>query len=450
MAFWDFLRREKSVDNVVQQDQISTAHELYGAMHGLAGGYWNEVDPMQAYRLYTKSSVLGMTIHRIARAVAGLQIGLTSDEQDFVGENEVTNFLHNSVGGYTKMRLLYELTTSYLLTNEAWLILRGNVSRPPIERTWVYPFDLSIAFSEADGYPVSIRTYADRDTRVYMRQQIRGRMRYIDERGLNELIPIIGKETVAGGFRGMSPLGQLLYDIQQGVEGKRHNSAVLANGVRSTAAVMPQAGETYDQKARDDVGAAIKAQTGAGRAGGVLVFPRPLQTIDVGTSNQEMDYIKLLADSKETVYNFYGIPLPLMMNNASTFNNYKTAQTSFYDQAVFPVFDAMFDVLEEALIPRYSILERADIAYNENTIRALTGRNIERMKEMRATQALTTDEIRATAGYGPVDNGDDVMIGSNLVPLGQPAIEARPLPPIDDEEAAEEETEEEPEEELAE
>lgn len=248
-------------------------------------------------------------------------------------------------------------------------------------------------------------------------------IRWIDSRRMNELVYILGNESPFESYRGQSPLAALLYDIEQGVEGKRHNTSLLKNGLRVSSILIPQAGETLDKKAIEDVSAGIKEQSGAGYAGTTLVLGKPLDSLATRAasfSNAEMDYIKLLEDAQQAVYNYYGIPLPLVMNDAATFNNYGTAQTSFFDQAVFPPFNDLADGLSNALRARYPALGNARITYNENTIPALAGRNIERMGAQRKTEAMTTDEIRNTAGLEPVEGGQDVLVNAGLVPLGEP------------------------------
>jgi HK97 family phage portal protein len=438
MGIMDFFFG-KSQDNVAESNElITSAHQLYGELYGDYGGYFREIDPLQAYRLYSRSSVLGMAVHRIAQAISQLEIGLTETGKEFEQDADAIDVFRRASEGYTRMRLLYELSISFLLTNEAWLVVRGRPNSAPLSRTFVYPFNVTMGYATTGGLPETITTYGNRDQREYSLVRERGRARYLDRRKMNELIPVLGKETISGYYRGLSPLGHLLYDVQQATEGKRHNSSLLANGIRSSATISPQSGEVYDAKAMADMQAAMRTRSGPGAAGRLLIMPRPFETNDVGTSNRDMDYIALLESSEQTVFNFYGIPLPLMMNDASTFNNYTTAQTSFYDQAVFPVFDAMFDSLSQGLAPRFADLDRLRFTYNENTVRALTSRNIERMKEMRQTQALTTNEIREVAGYEPDADGDEILVTSALVPIGTEASLDEPLMLPDDDEADDE------------
>lgn len=413
----------KSGDVVVGGDSITTSSQLADLFLGSNAGLFVNVAPLAAYRLYTKSSNLFTAIHRIAHAISGLDLGLTTDGQDFIPVSDALELLRVESEAYTKRRLLYEAATSFLLTNEAWLVLRGNVASRPVARTWILPFDISMEFDGSDGLPTSIRTTSPRDRRVYHREESGGSIRWIDSRRMNELVYILGNESPFESYRGQSPLAALLYDIEQGVEGKRHNTSLLKNGLRVSSILIPKPGETLDQKARDQIAAGIKAQSGAGYAGSTLVFEKPLDSLATRAasfSNAEMDYIKLLEDAQQAVYNYYGIPLPLVMNDAATFNNYGTAQTSFFDQAVFPPFNDLADAITNALRARFPALGNARITYNENTIPALQGRNIERMKAQRETQAMSTDEIRNTAGLERVDGGDDILINAGLVPLGEP------------------------------
>lgn len=419
--------------------QISESDDLFGLIYG--SGAFGDVHPILAYRLYLKSDVLGIAIHRIAHNVAGLTLGLTTDGQDFDPDDPLVGFLNMASSGYSKRRFFYEVATSFLLTNEAWVVLRGRVNREPVARTWLYPFDVIDQQTATDGMPQAFRTVSNRDRRVYKRVEERGRIRWIDDRGMNELVPILGAEAVERPYRGQSQLSPLYYSVAQNVEGKRHNTATLRNGLKLTGAIQPaQDEQKFEQRAVEQIQAAIQALRGSATAGGTLVLPRRAEVLDLALSNREMDYVELLREAKETVFNFYNVPLPLVTNDASTFNNFTTAQTAFFDGAVFPVFDDIADALAAGLEPRYPQLEGRSITYNENTIKALKGRNLERMRKARETQALSTNEIREMAGYDPVDEGDAVMVPSTLVsidPTAAMSFPEQPAPnPIDEDEDA--------------
>lgn len=408
---------------------VTESSDLYDIVWG--AGIFTDVHPILAYRLCLKSDVLGTVVHRIASQIAGFTLGLTTDGSDFESESPAINFLSLGSEGYSKRRFFYELAQSFLLTNEAWVVLRGRPERAPVGRTWVYPFDVINDNSSADGLPVSFRTVGDRDRRTYRRTESRGRLRWISEDGLNELVPILGAEAIDRPYRGQSPIGSLLYAVQQSVEGKRHNTSVLKNGLKLTGGVMPLEGERFEKPAMDQINAAFQALRGSATAGGTLVMPRPVQVLDLAINNREMDYVALLREAKDTVYTFYGVPLPMVNNDAATFNNYTTAQTAFFDGAVFPVFDDIADALTLGLEPRYPELLTADITYNESTIKTLKGRNLERMRKARGTQAMTTNEIRAIGGLDEIDGGNDVLAPSTLLPIGDADLMEPPEPRID-------------------
>jgi HK97 family phage portal protein len=409
---------------------ITESSDLYDVVWG--AGIFQDVHPILAYRLAMKSDVLGTAVHRIATQIAGFTLGLTIDGSDFETDSPAVTFLSTGSEGYSKRRFFYEIAYSFLLTNEAWVVLRGRPESEPVARTWVYPFDVINDNSRSDGLPLTFRTVGDRDRRTYRRTESNGRIRWLSEDGLNELVPILGAEAIDRPYRGQSPLGSLLYSVQQNVEGKRHNTSVLKNGLRLTGGVMPLEGERFEDAAVNQIRAAFQALRGSATAGGTLVMPRPVQALDLAISNREMDYVELLKEAKEAVYTFYGIPLPMVSNDASTFNNYATAQTAFFDQGVFPVFDDIADALTLGLEPRYPELLEADITYNESTIKTLKGRNLERMKRARDTQSMTTNEIRAIGGFDEVDGGDDILAPSTLLPIGDSDLMEPPEPRIDD------------------
>lgn len=428
-------RQQKSTDMTVGGD-VTTSSQLANELLGRGATSVVNLSPLEAYRLYTKSNNLYTAVHRIAQAISGLELGFTTTGQDFIPESAALEILKIDTEGFTKRRLLYEVASSYLLTNEGYIVLRGNVNTKPLARTFINPFDTNMIFDSDDGIPTAIRTTSQRDSRTYNRVETNGRFRWIAQDGLNELIYLLGNESPFSTFRGQSPVASLIYDVNQGISGKRHNTSLLENGLRSSAILMPKPNEKMDEKAQNDVATGLKAQSGAGYAGTTLILGRALDSLSTRAtsfSNQEMDYIELLENAQQAVYTYYGIPLPLISNDAATFSNYTTAQSSFFDQAVFPPFEDIADGVTQALRARDPSIEDGVITYNENTIPALAGRNIERMKALRAAQANSTDEIREVAGYLPLQDGagTDVLVNAGLIPIGDP-VSPEPEPPADE------------------
>ena len=125
--------------------------------------------------------------------------------------------------------------------------------------------------------------------------------------------------------------------------------------------------------------------------------------------------------------------LPLIDNDASTFNNLEQAKERFYTDTVLPLFNEFLSQFGAWLLPFYS--EGLKFQVNEDKIGALEGvrtRLFDRMLKAVQSGVLTTDEAREAMGYDPL--GDDVQPEDTqkaLLLLGYGATEIKADPVAD-------------------
>jgi hypothetical protein len=133
-------------------------------------------------------------------------------------------------------------------------------------------------------------------------------------------------------------------------------------------------------------------------------------------SNKDMDYLSLLKVSQISIYNLYSIPLPMVLSETMTLDNYTTANRTYYTKAVFPQFRFLADGIMNALAPRYK-LEGMELSFKESNIEDLRPVMIENMKAMKDTEVMSVNDIRAAGGYEDVDGGEQILISGNKIPL---------------------------------
>jgi hypothetical protein len=279
--------------------------------------------------------------------------------------------------------------------------------------------------NDADGRPQTIITNAIDDRRTYERDERGGIFRFIDKLQLNEIIPIIGTSNLSDGWRGRSPLNKLYYDVTMNSAGKRHNKSMLENGMRPSAIVSPKgtgnaqgAPQEWKEKAVETMVKAFRGfHQGAGNAGNVVVAGKPIEYQSMIQSNVDMDFVELLKNSKETIYNLYQIPLPLILSDAMTLSNYSIALRSFYVDAVFPVYDYIASGILNGFAPRFKFNSGDTLGFSEIDIRGMRPVLVDNMKQLKETEAVSVNEIRNVGGFDDEENGDDILVSSNKVTL---------------------------------
>lgn len=402
-SFTAFLRGEQSVKN-------------------------RRVAPRTAYIYSANVAWLEDATGKIISRIKTLRYGISDIEKDEVTySHDVLTRMRSPGEGSTKSQFIAELFKSYLLTNEGWVVARGNINRPPLAQLIIRPYYVDVTIDQRDGLPSMIKTCSERDRRTYKRQIINGRIRYIDEMELNEIFPIMGELDIDQEFRAQSPISSLLDDLEQTRSGKTHNLSLLKNGAKPSMTIGPKQGN-WNEKAVKDLSEFFRSnQQGENKAGNVNIVGKPMD-IDTSTlTNVEMDFMNMLNKNEQAGYNKYNVPLSMISTEAMTMDNYKIAQRSLYTEAVLPVFSEVMNVWLECLAPRYNDIDGYVMKVDLLAIGALSETRVDQMKALRETRSVNINEVRQAGGYEDSPGADSIMVGANEVPLAAADI----LPGVD-------------------
>ena len=119
-----------------------------------------------------------------------------------------------------------------------------------------------------------------------------------------------------------------------------------------------------------------------------------------------------------------GVPLPLIDNDASTFNNLEQAKERLYTDTVIPIMREVLASLNNWLLPRYG--DGLELRLDLDTIPALEALR-ERMFQRAVTAyregLLTIQEARVLMGYEPEPDGD-LKINGDLFDMPPDAVKA--------------------------
>jgi hypothetical protein len=134
-----------------------------------------------------------------------------------------------------------------------------------------------------------------------------------------------------------------------------------------------------------------------------------------------MDFTNTMKETAKYIASAFGVPLPLIDNDASTFNNLEQAKERLYTDTVIPLMQEFMGALSAWLLPRYG--EGLEFKLDMDSISALEG-NRERMFN-RAVLAfekgvLTREESRVMMGFPSEGEGE-------YTPLLAPMMEQKSL-----------------------
>ncbi len=411
MGLKDFLFRTKNSTKNSIQNNLSSA---YASIMG----HWNFhsplISPLQAYKQFERIASIHDAVSRIADSGAIIPV-YWADEKGERTDSELVDFLQTPGIGTKGVELLKELIISDELTSSSYLLVRGNITQPPLQCQIIYPFNVTVGALQG-GTPTSL-TITQPQQIVFSRLLIDGRERYIDQSGLNELIPIVTRRY-RDQWQGLSKLGSVWYEIVQTSQGNEHNAKLLANGVKLSGVITPNSGQSLNEVATKQASNAItEAFAGSSNAGKVAFLGFPVNWQPLNGTMADMDWINLLTANKEAIYNTFRIPLAMISSSSMTMDNLKVSDSKFYTDAVLPTLQALYSGIVEGLLPRYKREQGGSLQVDTSQIEVLKARTIDNLTVLKEKGVITINEARSKMGIEDIDGGDKIYQNVGLMPL---------------------------------
>jgi HK97 family phage portal protein len=153
-------------------------------------------------------------------------------------------------------------------------------------------------------------------------------------------------------WRGQSPL------VAAGLAADTHNAGLmwnyrmLKNGARPSGILRLLSDASADtiSKAREYFKRQMQGDLNAGE---VPILPNGMEWQDVGKGPVDMDFLNTHKESAKLIARAFGVPLPLIDNDAATFNNMAEAKLRFYTDTVLPQFNEFLEQFSNWLLPAF-------------------------------------------------------------------------------------------------
>jgi phage portal protein BeeE len=75
--------------------------------------------------------------------------------------------------------------------------------------------------------------------------------------------------------------------------------------------------------------------------------------VEMSKTPVDMDFLNTMRETGKYVASAFGVPLPLIDNDASTFNNYEQAKERLYTDTVIPMMQEFIGALGHWMLPAY-------------------------------------------------------------------------------------------------
>lgn len=228
--------------------------------------------------------------------------------------------------------------------------------------------------------------------------------------------PITGKATILhlksfhpqNDWYGFSAIEAAAQSIDQHNVVAGHNLALLQNGGRPSGALCVQGkGLTAEQREtlREDM---RRLYEGGENAGRLMVLEGDFQWQEMGLSPKDLDFIEGKNVSAREIAQAFGVP-PMLVGvpGDATFANYKEARYHLWEDTIISLLDFMISELNRWLVPYFEEGgKKLRLAYDPDSIPALTPRREALWEKVSKTPFLTINEKRNAVGYSPLTEGD--------------------------------------------
>ena len=369
-----------------------------------------EINPLQLVdEGYIKNCITFMCINKIAVAASNIPIELYKNKKFLDDANDkFYKLIENPSISFSFQKLIEASLINYLIYGNAYLERVIGYRKDIIELNLVPAGEVNIFESMQSHYlPDSYSWSNHGQLKKYMVDQITGDcdLFHIKEYNPKSLIKGLSKLEAAG------------YSVDIHNLAMAWNKALLKNSAR------PSGVASTDQILGDDSWNALKKQfekiySGSSNAGRPIILDSGLRWQTSGLSPLEMDFNKSLDTAARQIGGIFGVPFPLIITEASTYNNVKSAKEEFYIDTVIPLLESFLKSLSKFLGFEK---EGYEFKLNLDSVSALSERRQARFKNMLDSVdkgILTIDEAREELGYEPMGGmAAELIIPTNRTPL---------------------------------
>jgi HK97 family phage portal protein len=392
-----------------------------GSFIEYALGYGGKLSAEKAMYYYRTNSTIATAVDKIAGKFEQIEPVLMRRDGKMLNKHPLLDLLRDPNPFDTWQDFAGKLSRHYLIKCDSHVALLGNVKRPPLEMYALKPQNVGVT-QGADYFPAGYYVTVGPGRGHYLRAEAGRRISYIDG-NMRELYHIMGFSSRADELEGDSKIEAAALETLQQIKGRTHNLSLLENGGRLSLIASfkdPDGIDDDEHQARkrrlnEDLG-------GSSNAGKIAVISgAEVDITEAGVNNKDMDYALLDKVASESIYMRYEIPLPLVSNDASTYNNMEQALFDFYENTVLPHADTIFSGLSKVLLPRYGIdSNEMTITYNPESINTLIRQKLIEIKTRREINIETINELRSLLpNRESIDKGGDVLYQpATLVPVG--------------------------------
>lgn len=368
---------------------------------------------IRAYAIegYSQNPIVFACASMIASAAASVKLELHSWDKDgmktVATKHPVLDLLEKPNKMQTWEEFAIEMVSWHRIAGEVF-ILRLPANGQAKELYVLDPSKMEVKGSGNGNIPEKFIYTVDSDKREYPVNRFSGESQILHIKTNNPNDP----------WRGLSPLSPAARAVDIHNAGARWNSSLLNNSARPSG-VLEIAG-AVDASTAERLRKWFKdAWQGAGNAGGLPLLTGGAKFTALSHNPKDMDFQNSMSAAAKDTGLVYGVPLPLLTMEASTFSNMDAAQERLWTETVLPLLDLLIKKLSAFVVPLFGDTKMR-LAYNADSVPALEAKRerlYKRMKEAVAGGLLTPNEARLEMGFDEIEGGENLLVPGTLRPI---------------------------------
>lgn len=359
---------------------------------------------------YVKEGYLeNVIVYRCVREIITALSSITLEVHNSKGPVEnhaVLDLLKHPNPSQGWAQFVRNIFSDYLITGNMYVTRDPNQSRPT--QLWAVNPLYMTPDAGRFGLPASFTYDRDGFKKIFPVDQITGDSQVFHFKTYNPESPFIG----------ISPLKHSALAADTHNDGLRWNNALLKNGARPSGIIKYKGNPTKETLSmlREFFKDTFQ---GAKNAGAVPILTEDGDWVSMSENPKDMDFLNTMREMAKYVASAYGVPLPLIDNDASTFNNLEQAKERLWTDTVLPLLNEFLESFGGWILQGYE--KGLSLKYDYDSIPALEGlrtKRFVRMVDAAGKGILTINEAREAMGYAAISGADELFIPSSLVPLG--------------------------------
>jgi HK97 family phage portal protein len=353
---------------------------------------------------YMTNVVIYRAIREIVTGIADITIQVKRGDEIVDGHESVKILKRpNPTQGYDSF--IKEAFTNYLLLGEMF------VSRFPdtgkVTELWnLNPLNMDVkagkgglpsAYVHGDGRNKKEFPYNGAETQVYM---------------MKTYNPL-------DYWRGLPPLTAAALAGDTHNAGMKWNYSLLKNSGRPSGIIElaePSVSTNVANHIREHFKQYIQGEENTGE---IPVLTGGAKWTQVDVSPRDMDFINTMKETAKYIATVFGVPLPLIDNDSSSYNNIEQAKERLWTDTIIPLFNEWLSDFGNWYLPFFE--EGLEFCADLDSIPALEGirqKKFERTIKAVEMGVISPDEARKDLGYAPVGGAAELLyLQMNKVPM---------------------------------